>query len=233
MPAQYGEHWISGDTRRDLPSSSQGIILPLPQALTPPRGGDRARGARSPPRRPRARRRPTDRRAKDQPDTRQGPLAGSPPGRRAHLRARAVERHVARHDADAPERGEERYRALIFTDGDVFGRIEWHGAKGPQRYEEIERVMHKVSEDPDLRRSLLTDDPELPAVWRRRRWRIRYAHRRSQTGSPRSSRTCRYPNVFRDGVGLHPNTLASPRMIVHGPQPETSRRHQRRGLLAS
>ncbi len=60
------------------------------------------------------------------------------------------------------------YRAFLFRNRDrtVFGIKEWIGAKLPRV--DIERLATKVVLNRELRASLISDDLDLPKMWKRR-----------------------------------------------------------------
>jgi hypothetical protein len=62
------------------------------------------------------------------------------------------------------------YTAFLFRNEErtVFGVKEWLGADVTVRNDVLEKMAHRVVIDAAFRRSLVSDDPDLPLLWKRR-----------------------------------------------------------------
>jgi hypothetical protein len=62
------------------------------------------------------------------------------------------------------------YTAFLFRNNErtVFGLKEWVGENVIVRHDVLEKMAHRVVIDGVFRRSLVSDDPELPLLWRKR-----------------------------------------------------------------
>jgi hypothetical protein len=62
------------------------------------------------------------------------------------------------------------YTAFLFRDRDrtVFGVKEWFGVNVIVKNDVLEKLAHRVVTDAEFRRSLLSDDPDLPLLWKKR-----------------------------------------------------------------
>ncbi|EMJ96590.1 hypothetical protein [Leptospira alstonii] len=76
----------------------------------------------------------------------------------------------ARYGESASERGDHlHYSALLFrhVDRSSYGIMEWLGSDVPHD-RILKKIIEKILKDREFRDSLLTEDPDLPVLWKRR-----------------------------------------------------------------